>query len=285
MFLENYCKYMDANKKYSSPTIKFAGLKKYWANFLTERVVRLFVWTAPDVDEKEIEIITMLNGVSAVVEYAPKKLGVFNGEFAGAPTIYYDEYKQFSVYSPIYSKVLKIEDLCLINNTKLRNSIYPLINRYATLLAHSDITLIFTLVNARESGGTPVATRESELKSIKEYYNDLTLGKINAIRDPAFLGVEFKGVNRTTSATLGDLTECIKRILESFYNDIGVKTTHDKKGNMIVDEVNANDTMLLLNISDMLNERKKAVDRINKKFRVNWSVKLADEIQYIKQED
>ena len=38
--------------------------------------------------------------------------------------------------------------------------------------------------------------------------------------------------------------------------------------------------MLLYNISDMLEERKKGCKRVNNMFGTNWSVRLSDEIDY-----
>ena len=67
--------------------------------------------------------------------------------------------------------------------------------------------------------------------------------------------------------------------MDSFYNDIGVKTGYSKKGNMIQEEVEANDSMLLLNISDMLDSRKKGVEKVNAMYGTNWSVKLAEGLE------
>ena len=69
-------------------------------------------------------------------------------------------------------------------------------------------------------------------------------------------------------------------ILNNFYADLGVKTTWNKTRNMIREEVNGNDTMLLMNISDMLATRKSACESINRKYGTNWSVTLAPELEY-----
>ena len=49
---------------------------------------------------------------------------------------------------------------------------------------------------------------------------------------------------------------------------------------MITPEITANDGLLQLNISDMLNERKLGCGRVNAMYGTNWSVRLADELQY-----
>ena len=45
-------------------------------------------------------------------------------------------------------------------------------------------------------------------------------------------------------------------------------------------EVEADTSLLLLNLSDMIDCRKKAADEVNKKFGTNWSVHIAKEIDY-----
>ena len=48
---------------------------------------------------------------------------------------------------------------------------------------------------------------------------------------------------------------------------------------MIQEEVEANDSMLLLNISDMLDSRKKGAEKVNTMYGTNWSVKLAEGLE------
>ena len=45
-------------------------------------------------------------------------------------------------------------------------------------------------------------------------------------------------------------------------------------------EVEADTSLLLLNLSDMIDCRKKAADEVNSMFGTNWSVHIAKEIDY-----
>ena len=45
-------------------------------------------------------------------------------------------------------------------------------------------------------------------------------------------------------------------------------------------EVEADTSLLLLNLSDMIESRKKGADKVNKMFGTNWSVHIAEEIDY-----
>ena len=47
-----------------------------------------------------------------------------------------------------------------------------------------------------------------------------------------------------------------------------------------IKEVTADTSMLLYNVSDMLEERKRGVDAVNNMFGTSWEVRLSDEIDY-----
>ena len=53
---------------------------------------------------------------------------------------------------------------------------------------------------------------------------------------------------------------------------------------MIVEEVKADDPMLLLNLSDMLEFRKRGCDEVNRLFGTNWTVELNPVIDYVEEE-
>ena len=282
-------------KAISKRTGTFTYSYDYWIEVLFERTMRLFKWEGTEVEgnnnvpAKEIEGILLMNGTAGVSRYKKqgtrdKKLAVFNGMFGAGPTVYYDEFEGYNIYSPVFSAQLTVgKDVVVMNNNRCRNSVYPLCHKYAVLLAHTEVSLVDTLINGRDSGGIPIASTEAQKVAIENYRNALCEGKVGAILDPAFSGVEFIGVSKNTALSIKDLMEVRQNLLDSFYNDIGVRTSKDKKGNMIVEEVEANDSMLLLNISDMLECRQKAAEEVNKMFGTNWSVKVADEIDYNKE--
>lgn len=288
-FIENYFSNNKNAKQLAKESSTFSAGYKYWVNVLFERAVRLFVWKGPDEDgvpQKEIEICTMMTGTSGVTNKYKDKLAVFNGYFCGTPTVYYDIFENFSVYSPVYSDILTVnKDVAVICNNALKNSIYPLVHRYAIMLAHTEVSYVNTLINGRDSGGVPIASTEAQRKSIENYRNGLCNGTVGSILDPAFSGVQFLSVDKNTTLNIKDLLEARENLLNAFYADLGIKTAWNKKGNMIREEVSANDAMLLLNIDDMLHSRQQACEQINKMFGTNWSVDKAEELKYDKYEN
>ena len=196
-------------------------------------------------------------------------------------TKYLDEWKYAIIRCPIWTKKKKIgEDVVLINNTAIRNPSFMHINHYATLLAHNEVSIVDALINVRDSGGVPVAANNKQYESIVAYQNKIFNGEFGVVTDKGGLGVGYAGNNRQTAQDIGTLMETRNKLLRSFYSDIGVRSTFEKKSNVNSREVDGDTSMLLLNVSDMLHQREMACREINRMFGTNWSVHIAEEIDY-----
>lgn len=231
MFLEEYIKTNTKFKTLAKESGTFSGAYSYWKEVLFERAMHLFHWEGTyEVPEHEIEIALMLNGTCGVTDKYQGKLSVFNGWYCGSPTQYYDIYEDYSIYSPKFSGVFKVgKEICVGKNNSLANSIYPLVHRYAIMLAHTEVSFVNTLINGRDSGGIPIASTKQQKEAIEDYRNSLCNGKVTSILDPAFAGVEFVSVNKNTVLNIKELMEVRENLLNSFYSDLGVKTAYEKR--------------------------------------------------------
>ena len=278
------------NEAYSYGGITIKGLSRactysdyfmYWRNKLFERLMRLFIWDGLDdeIEAKEIEERLLMLGHCGITEY-DGKLTAFFGSFYG-PTVYQDEFTHYTVHSPVYSNTFEIDkDIIVIENNSLKNPALDHVNHYAQLLAHAEVTLIKQLVEARDAGGVPIAQNEKVKQSMLNYQKSMYEGKINVISDLAGIGVEYLGADRHTSIDLNATWDVRTKLIKSFYADIGVRASFDKKSNAVVDEITSDTSMLLYNISDMLEARKRGAEKINKARGKNWSVRISDEIDY-----
>lgn len=272
--------------KLNKTSCSYNYMYKHWRNFLFERIMRLFVWedtydpvTREGVQPREIEQRLILQGHCGIADFKGE-LTAFFGSFYGV-TKYQDEWKYYNVRCPIYSGKRTLgKDIVVINNNALRNPTYDLVHYYATLLGHTDVSLINTLINARDSGGVPIVSTEKQKQSVKEYQNDIFNGVYGVVQDPAYLGIQFGGSDRKTQQDIMDIMETREKLIKSFYSDIGVRSAFEKRNNTVQAEVEADTSLLLLNISDMLHQREYACDEINSMFGVNWSVHVAEEIDY-----
>lgn len=253
---------------------------RYWRENLFERLMRLFIWEGmEDPLPKEIEQRLILNGHCGICQY-DNKLTAFFGSFFGV-TVYQDMWTNYNVHSPIYSSTKIIdEELVVIDNNSLRNPTFEHVNHYASLLAHAEVTLLQQLIQARDSGGVPIARTEAAKQSLLTYQAKMFNGKIGVVTDLAGIGVEYQGADRHTSLDIGGIWEVRTKLLRQFYADIGVRATFDKRNNTVVDEITSDSSMLLYNVSDMIKCREAAAEKINNIFGTSWSVRISDEIDY-----
>ena len=253
---------------------------RYWRENLFERLMRLFIWEGMDNPlPKEIEQRLIIAGHCGICDFKGR-LTAFFGSFFGV-TVYNDMWTNYNVHSPVYSGSKTIDkDLIVIDNNSIRNPSLLHVNHYAALLAHAEVTLMMQMVEARDSGGVPIAKTEAAKQSILNYQAKKYNGKIGCVSDPAGIGVEYQGADRHTSLDISGIWDVRTKLLKQFYADIGVRATFDKRSNTVVDEITSDTSMLLYNVSDMINCRKDACEKINNLFGTNWSVRLSDEIDY-----
>jgi hypothetical protein len=258
----------------------FNAFYEYWRDALFERVMRLFVWeNTGEVPAKEIEQRLILKGHCGITKMKGELTAMF-GTFHGV-TKYMDEWKEYTVRSPIYADNRKIEkDIVVINNNALRNPTYEIVHHYSIMLAHNEVTLVNMLVNARDSGGVPIATTEKQKRSILGYLGKLFNGQYGVVTDLGSLGINYAGSDRKTAQSIMDIMEVREKLIKSFYSDIGVRSAFEKRNNTIVAEVEADTSLLLLNLSDMIDCRERGCEEVNKMFGTNWSVHVAKEIDY-----
>ena len=168
-------------------------------------------------------------------------------------TKYQDEWTSYNVHCPIYSGSYTIgKDIAIIENNSLKNPSIEHVNHYAKLLAHTDVTLMRLLVEARDSGGVPIAKNEPAKQSIIDYQKKVYVGKVATIMDLAGVGVEYMGADRHTQLKITEVWDTRTKLLKQFYADIGVRATFDKRSNAVVDEITSDSSMLLYNVSDTL---------------------------------
>lgn len=259
---------------------------RFWLDNLFERVMRLFVWentydteTHTGVKPKEIEARLHLSGFTAITKLQNELTSMF-ASFYGV-TKYQDEFTNVNVRCPIYSGSRIInKDVVIIDNTSLRNATYALVHHYALLLAHNESTFVRALINVRDAGGVPIVSTEKQKQSYMQYAGKLYNGQFTAVSDPAFLGVQFGGTDKHTNQNILDIYTIREKLLKSFYSDIGVRSAFEKRSNAVQAEVEADTSMLLLNLSDMLECRKKGAEAVNNIFGTKWSVHIAEEIDY-----
>ena len=161
-----------------------------------------------------------------------------------------------------------------------------MISRYAALLAHADTSIRDALINIRYNE-VMTAEGDSEVESLKDWHRKVVQGDFQPIIDskilnrPPVMPLTLTGKGQIALDTI----EARQEILRCFFAEIGLRMNKDKRGNMIEDEVSANDATLLFNISDMLRQREAAADYISRRFDLLVRVELSKEYRYLTDPD
>lgn len=294
MYLTDYLNNKNVDK--SVPMLKTAGTTyavfyKYWVNMLFQRTMRLFVWSNTDpVPPKEIESRLLMSGLVAItklktIQDTKSELTAMWCSLFGV-TKYADEYKQANVRCPIYAGTRTIgTDCIIIDNNAIRNPLLPLVIHYAQLLAHNEVSIVNVLINARDAGGVPVAMTEKQKQSINDYYKRLYNGQFGIVTGLADMNVTFMGSDKRTQQDIKALFETRSAILKAFYGDVGIRTAFEKNNNSVTAEVVSDESMLIFNLAEMLDYRKRGAEKVNALYGTNWSVEISPDIDYAKQEE
>lgn len=236
----------------------------------------------PDsIPQRELEKILQLNSFAYWLK-KDDKLYVFFGGLGGRPNEYYLP-TDFIVANPYlqFFKTVKVdEEGVLMWNDYSHMGLYLMIRRYAELMAECDITLRFGLINARLVS-VFYANNDSVKDSALEFISDVEEGeKLGVI-----LGEEWTDENgdfkvndyrKANAQDLKQVMELQQYLKASFWNDIGIQANYNMKRESINESESAmNEESLKPFVDEMLQCRKDALEKVNKQFGTNITVKFS----------
>lgn len=255
-----------------------------WRNTLVERVINIFEWKNLPFKQKEIEILLTFVGFCGVTKSKKAELMAVYGSMSGV-TNYPDQFTTFTYATPLESGLKQIDkDIVVIDNNQIRLPLIDIINSYATLLAHTDLSLQAILINSRATG-LITAKSQAQVDSIASWYSSLENGKTLAVLDGKSFeslmddeGIKVVPMNYPSAMTIDSYYQIRENLLKSFYSEIGINSMRDKRERVVEAELDTNLNRILFNIDDMLKSRKEACDKINSIFGTNISVDYNEEI-------
>lgn len=260
-------------------------LLKSYIRYYLSRLESMFEYEGlPEtVPAKWLERLLMITGSCAWVKTEEDGLFVNRAAPGANLDIYYIP-QDILIVNP-YAKGLKNspykrdEDCILMLNDTYAQGLMPLIMKYSSMLVENDISLNIASIMSRATMILSAAddkTRASAELFIKHLFE----GKLDIIGETPFLIAnqdKSLSVNQLTKAndTLTELIEYHQYIKASFYNELGLQSNYNMKRESInSNESQLNEDMLHPLIDNMLKERQEGIDRVNKMFGTNISVKF-----------
>jgi hypothetical protein len=269
MGLEYITKYDFKNKE--------KNLNDYITYMLNRSVTMFKYHNLPDtMPQREIELLLQCNGWGCVCEI-DGNLYCLNGGLGGVPNAY-NMPTEIIINNPYlnYNKTLTIDTDCvIIPNDSMYVGLLPMYNRYCTMLVENDITMILATVNKRVQNLLS-ANDDNTVESAKNFLKKVFDGELGVIAESKLfdsLKVNASSVNSTVSMT--ELFEFEQYVKASLYNEIGLSANYNMKRERLTSaEVETNTDNLYPLVDDMINQRRKAVEKINEMFGTNIEIEF-----------
>lgn len=281
MYLDNYG---TALYEFRKKSFTFNPSYRYWVNTLLEYPMRLFTYEGlPEtIPAHVIDIMSFIRGYSGIVLLGSGEWICASETSMNGVTDYYDIFKNITFSTPLHFGTRTIGKTgFVIRNTSLMQPLMPKIERYAMLMAHAEISMVCELVNLRETDVVEAITEQaanSADKQARDRYN----GEIQTLVNEGFAMLRHNFVPTKSQQENMRLWDLRNNILGAYLEEIGIKKSQNKREREITQEVAADDPMLKLNISDMLEVRQTDWNKFNE--ATGHDVKITCNIDYLSQE-
>ena len=228
------------------------------------------------IPKEQLELLLQRNGY-AVITKVNGELYAFYGGLGGEPDAYYLP-TIVTVANPAlkFSKSMVIDKECVvIKNDVMFMGLMPLIQSTSYLLAQADISFKYALINGRMKA--IVTAPNDEVKaSLDEMFRQIEKGSsLKVVVDDDLMN-ELKVSPYGSNDNGIDIIELKQYIIGSFYQKLGIQSNFNMKREALNSAESAlNDDILYPLIDEMLEERKKGVEKINELYGTNISVELS----------
>ena len=249
-----------------------------FVRYMLNRTSQIFEWSGlPEtIPQRTLELYLQCNGSVCIYKYN-NNLYPFVGGFGGEPNPYYMP-TIYTIANPALrlSVTAKIgEDCIIIPSDTMYLGLLPMLEKYATMLTETELSLYVNLINARVPALIS-ADNASTADSAEHLLKDVESGKLGIASSPAFFdGLKTAPYTANASHTLTDILEIEQYLRATLYNEIGLQSNYNMKRERLTDDETAlNEMTLLPLIDDMLQYRKQGALDINAKWGTNITVKL-----------
>ena len=249
-----------------------------YINYMAIRLQKMFKYTnLPETIPREmLEYYLMINGTCFISEY-DGNLYAFTGSFGGEPDAYYRP-TRYVVANPALkmSKDFDIKsDGVLIRNDSIWQGLYPLMARYASLMAENILTLRSADVMLRVIAML-TAPDDKTRAAAEAYLKKLEDGEFGVIAENRFFeGIKMQSPPSNNGSYLTQFIELHQYLKGSFYNEIGLNANFNMKREALGDgESSLNEDSLLPLCDEMLRCRQEDIKKVNEMFGTNITIEF-----------
>lgn len=261
---------------------------KSYVRYMFLRLMKMFRYeNLPDTIPREMLEYYLLSNGTCFVTKVDGKIYAFIGGQGGEPDVYYRP-TRYTFASPAldFSAFAEISDAAatemnnrqwkvgsdgiLVRNDSMWIGLYPLVARYATMMAENVLTLRTADVMLRITA--LISAPDDKTRSAAELYiRKLEKGELSVVGEtPFFSGVKLQSPPSNNGSYLTQFIELQQYLKGSFYNEIGLNANFNMKREAIGEgESSLNEDSLLPLCEDMLRCRKEDMQKISDLFALD----------------
>lgn len=154
--------------------------------------------------------------------------------------------------------------------------VYPIINRYATLLAMCDSSIAVNLMNTKTTFVFG-ASSKAQAETFKKIYDAISCGEPAVFMKDGINDENFFTMPAKQNFIADDVQILKRKIIAEFLTEIGINNTNlDKRERLTDNEVEANDDEVVANIQCWIDNIRYGIDKINKMFNLDLTFTVRD---------
>ena len=277
----------DEKRSYYDNTVSYSTTNKAEnvrniIDSVVNKTLTMFLYTnLPDtLPIEELEKILQLSG-TGFVTMIDEKLVVLKGAYSYDEVDIYNRPYKINCYLPDKKtyKMFNISDGVIIKNDYLERGLLPIFKKWGYLINESELTLIIAN-RYKRMVKTFIANDDPTAESVRTYLTKVDSGESSVITGNILWdSIKIDGESNTN--TLHELIEYDNYIKSELYKEIGLYSNDNmKKERLISSEVENGMNSIYPLVDNMMNCRKQAIDKINKKFNTDISVEFTSSWEY-----
>lgn len=258
--------------------------------YMLARLQKMFKYTnLPDsIPRQYLENYLLVNGHCIIAKDLrhpeDENIYAFVGAAGGEPDIYYRP-TRYMVANPALRMSSQYyisttdpdhePDAVLIRNDTMWQGLYPMMARYASLIAENLLTIRTADVMLRVLA-LITAPDDSSRLAANQFLKDMEDGHLASVGENRFLdGIKMQNPPSNNGSYLTQFIELHQYLVGSFYNEVGLNANYNMKREALSEsETGLNDDSLMPLCEDMLRCRQEDLARVNTMFGTSIQVDL-----------
>lgn len=258
--------------------------------YMLARLQKMFKYEGlPDsIPRQYLENYLLVNGSCIIAKdlrhSEDENIYAFVGAAGGEPDIYYRP-TRYMVANPSLQTSNQYyisttdpnhePNAVLVRNDTMWQGLYPMMARYAALIAENLLTIRTADVMLRVLA-LITAPDDSSRLAADQFLKDITEGHLASIAENRFLdGIRMQNPPSNNGSYLTQFIELHQYLVGSFYNEVGLNANYNMKREALSEsETGLNDDSLMPLCEDMLRCRQEDIERVNQMFGTSIQVSL-----------